>query len=111
MVDDIDKLYGLFRKRAQTKSNDNYVDKGKNPVLMILNIDHYIMDCQVGVVVKYKSFKIIENDEKLEIGFSVVVYIPFSDDEHVLSVHKNGKAFIENKKELEIALKKSKKNK
>lgn len=102
--DDLNRLYLLFRQRALKKSKNKYVDKSENPVLMILNINHPIFDAQVGVIVSHKSFKAILNDKEEEIGFSVEIFVPFHHDVQVLTVYKIGKAFIEDKKELEKAL-------
>ncbi|MDP2090041.1 MAG: hypothetical protein Q8K30_00460 [Candidatus Gracilibacteria bacterium] len=104
--DNIEKLYKLFRVRALKKSKNKYVDKSENPVLMILNFNHPIFDAQVGVIVSHKSFKQIMNDKDEEIGFSVEIFVPFRHEVQVLTVYKIGKAFIEDKDELEKALQK-----
>lgn len=97
-------LYKKFRKRALKKSNDAHVEKCRNPIQMIININHEMYDVQVGVVVVYKTFNIIKNSSGEEIGFTIDIYVPTKFDTQVLTVFKIGKAFIENKKELEEAL-------
>lgn len=91
-------LYELFRKRVLTKNKDAFVDKGKNPVRLILNINHPVFDTQVGVIVQYQSFKPIygsSESKNVEIGFEAVVYSGFSKDTYMLRVFKNKKAYLE----------------
>lgn len=90
------RLYKLFKKRVMTKSEHNYVDLSQNPVILILNINHPICSFQEGVIVKYKSFKIIyDSTDTVEIGFSAIVYSGFSNDTYIIYVYKIGKAFLE----------------
>ena len=90
----MEELYKRFRKRAETKSNHAYVDKGENPVMMILNINNPVCDFQVGVLVKYKSFETIIKDDE-EIGFQAIIYSGFAEGSYLLKVFRIGKAFLE----------------
>ena len=109
---DINALYEKFRIRTFSKSNDNYVDKSRNPVMMILNINHSVMDFQEGVLVKYRSFRLIcKGVDSEEMGFYVNVYSGFSNDIYRLTVLKIGKAFLEKEKDIRKAIKKKEKDK
>lgn len=91
-------LYKLFRDKVDKKSNDALVDNGRNPVRLILNINHPVFDTQVGVIVKFNSFESIfgtEENSDQEIGFQAVVYSGFSKDIYRLRVFKAGKAYLE----------------
>lgn len=91
-------LYLLFKKRVQKKSDDAYVDEGRNPIRLILNINHPICDTQVGVIVEYGSFDFIygsKTNQDEEIGFQAIVFSGFSKDKYLLRVFKAGKAYLE----------------
>ena len=107
---DIKALYKKFRTRAILKSNNNYIEKSSNPVMMILNINHSVMDFQEGVLVKYSSFRGIRKSlDTEEIGFYVNVYSGFSNDIYRLTVLKIGKAFLEKEKDIREAINKKEK--
>lgn len=107
---DIKFLYEKFYERAVIKANDNYVDESRNPVMMILNINHSVMDFQEGVLVKYGSFvRLVKGEDNNEIGFYINVYSGFSNDIYRLTVLKVGKAFLEKEKHIVKAIKKTEK--
>lgn len=91
------KLYSLFKNKVMEKSRHKWVQGGKNPVALILNINHEIMDTQEGVIVRCGSFDLLRTDKRpyREIGFTAVVYSRAFDVERRLFVRKNGKAYLE----------------
>ncbi|MFK7780684.1 MAG: hypothetical protein QM490_06300 [Candidatus Gracilibacteria bacterium] len=91
-----DKLYSNFKKRVRTKSNDNYLDRGKNPIRLVVNVYHAVMDTQETVIVEYQSFNIMHNRYKDEIGFEAVVYSIIFNARCVLRFYiLSGKGYIE----------------
>ncbi len=91
----LEKLYSNFRKRVQKKSNDNYLDNENNPIRLVVNINHPVMDTQETVIVEYQSFKPIYMEIFNEIGFEAIVYSTIFNVRCRLRVFKTGKGYIE----------------
>jgi len=92
----IAKLYTNFRKRVRKKSTDAFVDNCKNPVRLIININHPVMDTQESVLVEHNSFKPINNVSGTEIGFEAIVYSTVAGPKRsFLKFFKSGKGYTE----------------
>jgi len=106
-----EKLYQLFKNRAEKKSKDKHIENSKNPIQMILNIDGEGYDYQAAPVVIYDSFKPINNHSHEEIGFTIRLRSNLTHRVFVLTVMKIGKAFLEDEIELNAYLAKKEKQK
>ncbi len=89
-----ERLYELFRARVLEKSNFN--KKGKNPPVLILNINDGENTYQMGVPIEPGSFLgQSEIDEYLkEVGFTARLSGSFIGKKWTLYVYKKGQAFL-----------------
>lgn len=87
-------LYELFRERVRCKSNFN--KKGKNPPVLILNINDGENTYQMGVPIEQGSFlgESEVDDSINEIGFTARLAGSFIGQKWTLYVYKKGQAFL-----------------
>ncbi len=87
-------LYELFRERVYKKSNCK--KKGKNPSVLILNLNDSENTYQMGVPIEQGSFmgeSEVDNG-LIEIGFTARLAGSFIGKKWTLYVYKKGQAFL-----------------